>query len=86
MEMPCLVNKSGIHPLPAKPLPEECFQLIQKVKQYELLTVQAAVTGDHDLVRQALLAHPLGPSENNVDSVLADLLETNRPYLNQFFP
>ena len=86
MEMPCLVNRSGIHPLPAKPLPEECFQLIQKVKQYELLTVQAAVTGDHDLVRQALLTHPLGPSENNVDSVLADLLETNRPYLNQFFP
>ena len=86
MEMPCLVNRSGIHPLPAKPLPEECFQLIQKVKQYELLTVQAAVTGDRDMVRQALLAHPLGPSENNVDSVLADLLETNRPYLKQFFP
>ena len=86
MEMPCLVNKAGIQPLPAKSLPEECFQLIQKVKQYELLTVQAAVTGDHDLVRQALLGHPLGPSEKDVDSVLADLLETNRPYLKQFFP
>jgi len=85
MELPCLVNKAGIHPLPAKPLPEECFLLIQKVKQYELLTIQAAVTGDRDLVRQALLAHPLGPQEKDVEMVLEDLLEVNKPFLPHFF-
>lgn len=85
LEIPCLVNKKGIHPLTAKPLPEECLQLIQKVKQYELLTVQAAVTGDRALVRQALLAHPLGPDETCVDLVLDDLLQTNHAYLPQFF-
>jgi 6-phospho-beta-glucosidase len=84
MELPSLVNKAGIRPLSAKPLPDECFQLIQKVKHYELLTVQAAVTGDRAFVRQALLVHPLGPDQTCVDVVMDDLLQTNLDYLPQF--
>jgi 6-phospho-beta-glucosidase len=85
MELPCLVNKEGIQPLPAKPLPDECFQLIQKVKQYELLTVESAVSGNREIARQALLAHPLGPDETCADVVLDDLLQTNESHLPQFF-
>jgi alpha-galactosidase/6-phospho-beta-glucosidase family protein len=32
-----------------------------------------------------LLAHPLGPSAQDVQSVLDDMLETNRIYLPQFW-
>jgi 6-phospho-beta-glucosidase len=85
MELPCLVNKEGIQPLPAKSLPDECFQLIQKVKQYELLTVESAVSGNREIARQALLAHPLGPDETCADVVLDDLLQTNESHLPQFF-
>jgi 6-phospho-beta-glucosidase len=56
------------------------------VKAYELLTVEAAVHGDRDAAYQALLAHPLGPSGDRVQAVLDDMLETNRPYLSQFWP
>jgi 6-phospho-beta-glucosidase len=84
LEMPCRVDASGIHPLPAPPLPPACFGLIAQIKSYELLTVQAAVYGDRNAAYQALLAHPLGPSADKVQAVLEDLLHTNKAYLPQF--
>ena len=51
---------------------------------YELLTVEAAVTGDKSALYQALLAHPLGPSADRAQAVMEDLLETNRQWLPQF--
>ena len=85
LEMPCRVDRAGIHPLPAEPLPPVCFGLLAHVKAYELLTVEAAVHGDRDAAYQALLAHPLGPSADRVQAVLDDMLETNRSYLPQFW-
>ena len=60
LEMPVKVNRSGITPLPAEPLPLACFGLIAQIKSYELLTVEAAVHGDRNAAYEALLAHPLG--------------------------
>jgi len=85
LEMPCRVDRSGLHPLPAEPLPLVCFGLLSQVKAYELLTVEAAVHGDRNAAYQALLAHPLGPSADKVQAVLDDLLETHRAYLPQFW-
>ena len=84
LEMPARVDRQGIHPLPAKPLPTACFGLLAHVKAYELLTVEAAVHGDREAAYQALLAHPLGPKADQVQAVLNDLLETNKEYLPQF--
>jgi 6-phospho-beta-glucosidase len=85
LEMPSQVKKSGITPLPADPLPASCFGLISAVKQYELLTVEAAVHGDRDAAYQALLVHPIGPKADKVQAVLDDMLETHREHLPQFF-
>ncbi|MCC7117977.1 MAG: 6-phospho-beta-glucosidase [Anaerolineales bacterium] len=85
LEIPSTVNKSGIKPLPAEPLPAACFGLISAVKAYELLTVEAAVHGDRNAAYQALLVHPIGPKASQVQAVLDDLLETHREYLPQFF-
>ncbi len=85
LEMPCRVDKAGIHPLPADPLPLACFGLVAQVKAYELLTVEAAVHGDREEAYQALLTHPLGPPADQVQTVLDDLLETHKAYLPQFF-
>jgi 6-phospho-beta-glucosidase len=85
VEMPCRVDRSGIHPLPAEPLPMVCYGLLAQVKSYELLTVEAAVHGDRKAAFQALLAHPLGPKADRVQAVLDDMLETNRAYLPQFW-
>jgi 6-phospho-beta-glucosidase len=84
LEMPAIVDRKGLHPIPAEPLPPACFGLIAQVKSYELLTVEAAVHGDHGSAYQALLAHPLGPSAEHISAVLNDMLETHRAYLPQF--
>jgi 6-phospho-beta-glucosidase len=85
LELPALVDADGIHPLPADPLPATCFGLISQVKMYELLTVEAAVHGDRNSMYQALLTHPLGPNANKVETVMEDILETNKQWLPQFF-
>jgi 6-phospho-beta-glucosidase len=84
LEMGCRVDAQGVHPLPAQPLPPVCFGLLAHVKAYEILTVEAAVHGDRKAAYQALLTHPLGPPADRVQTVLDDLLETNRKYLPQF--
>jgi 6-phospho-beta-glucosidase len=86
LEMPCRVDREGIHPLPARPLPPVCFGLLAQVKAYELLTVEAAVHGDRQAAYQALLAHPLGPAADRVGPVLDDLLAANQAYLPRFWP
>jgi 6-phospho-beta-glucosidase len=85
LELPARVDRRGIHPLPAAPLPPVCFGLIAQVKMYELLAVEAAVKGDRNALYQALLAHPLGPAADRVQAVMDDLLNTNRQWLPQFF-
>ena len=85
LEMGCRVDGTGIHPLPAEPLPPVCFGLLAHVKMYEILTVEAAVHGDRDAAYQALFVHPLGPSADRVQAVLDDMLEIQRTYLPQFW-
>ena len=85
LEMPARVDASGVHPLPAAPLPPAQAGLVAAVKSYELLTVEAAVHGDRRSAYLALLAHPLGPQSENINAVLDDMLETNQTYLPQFF-
>ncbi|MBC7815093.1 MAG: 6-phospho-beta-glucosidase [Burkholderiales bacterium] len=85
LEMPCRIGAQGVHPLPAEPLPPVTFGLLAQVKAFELLTVEAAVHGDRKAAYQAMLANPLGPSADKVQTVLDDLLEINRKHLPQFF-
>jgi 6-phospho-beta-glucosidase len=85
LEMPCTIDRKGIHPIPAAPLPPSCFGLIAHVKAYELLTVEAAVHGDRNAAYQALLANPIGPEADKVQEVLGDMLETHKKYLPQFW-
>lgn len=85
LELPCRVDRAGMHPLPTEPLPPACFGLLSAVKAYELLTVEAAVHGDRNAAYQALLVHPLGPSADKVQTVLDDMLETHKEHLPQFW-
>lgn len=85
LELPALVSRTGIQPLPALPLPPAVLGLMQQVKLYELLTVEAAVHGDRNAAYQALLTHPLGPPVDQVEAVLDDMLTTHQAYLPQFF-
>jgi 6-phospho-beta-glucosidase len=85
LEMPCRIDRQGVHPLPAEPLPDVCFGLLAQVKSYEILTARAAVSGDRQLLYQALLAHPLKPEADQIEPVIEDMLSTHKQYLPQFW-
>ncbi|HOF89340.1 MAG TPA: 6-phospho-beta-glucosidase, partial [Armatimonadota bacterium] len=67
-------------------VPSDVIALIRAVKEYELLTVEAALTGDRRVALEALRAHPLlaGCGER-IPALLAALLEAHRAYLPRFY-
>lgn len=79
------ITRSGPEPIPTAPMAPAMWGLTSVVKAYELLTVEAAVHGDRDAARLALLTHPLGPDADRVETVLEDMLRTNRRWPPQFF-
>ena len=58
--------------------------LIQVVKAYEQLTVEAAVHGSRENALLALVNHPLVPNVDIAEKLLDRLIEANREYLPQF--
>jgi len=85
LELPCRVDRLGFRTLRAEPLPPAQFGLLAHVKAYELLTVEAAVRGDRGVAFQAMLANPIGPALENVQTVLDDLLLTHKAHLPLFW-
>ena len=59
VEVPCLIDRHGPQPLAVGTLPASVSGLVQAVKEYERLTIRAAVEGSKELARLALLAYPL---------------------------
>ena len=84
IEVPCLVNASGIFALRQPDIPKTVWGLIAAVKNYEQLVVEAAITGAQDTALLALLAHPLVGDYEKAKALLADMLEVNREFLPQF--
>jgi 6-phospho-beta-glucosidase len=73
VEVPARVSPNLIDPLPQKPLAPELLGLVQHVAAYERLAVRAALSGEAEDTRKALLAHPL-VGQWDVASELTELL------------
>jgi 6-phospho-beta-glucosidase len=85
VEVPATVDRAGAHPDLIAPLAPELLGLVQAVTAYEVLTIQAARTGDRRVAVRALLANPLVRQWDRAVPLLNALLEANRPHLPQFF-
>ena len=85
VEVPARVGASGAHPVPQRPLPPELLGLVQQVKAYEHLAVEAARTGDRRAARLALLVNPLVADQSAATAILADTLAAHRDQLPAFF-
>jgi 6-phospho-beta-glucosidase len=81
MELSCLVDATGPHPVRMGEIPLGVRGLIQSVKAYESLTVEAAVRGSRKLAMQALMSHPLVPAWDVAKPLLEQLLKANRSWL-----
>jgi 6-phospho-beta-glucosidase len=81
VEISCVVDQAGAHPIRYGELPLSVRGLVQAVKAYESLTIEAAVEGSRAKAAQALMAHPLVPSWEVAKPLLDELLAANRPWL-----
>jgi 6-phospho-beta-glucosidase len=84
VEIPARIDATGATPLPLAPLAPELRGLVQAVKAYEELAVEAAITGDRTVAVKALLAHPLVGRYELARDLVAALIEVNRPFLPRF--
>ncbi|HEY3832375.1 MAG TPA: 6-phospho-beta-glucosidase [Acidimicrobiia bacterium] len=81
VEVPARVTRAGAHAIPTAPLRADVDALVRTVKDFELLTVRAAVDGDTDAARLALLTNPLGPGASAVSAVWQRLQDVHAGYL-----
>ena len=84
LETNAVIDKHGAHPVAYGRLPVKIRGLIQSVKAYEELTVEAAVTGDYNTALLALSINPLVPSTTIAEQILDEYLDVNQRYLPQY--
>jgi 6-phospho-beta-glucosidase len=86
VEILARIDREGAHPIPLAPLAPEMLGLVEHVKAYERLAVQAAMTGDRTIALKALMTNPLVRDYRTAAPLLDALLKANRRHLPRFFP
>lgn len=81
VEVNALINRNGVQPLVTGSLPAAVRGLVQSVKAYEQLTVEASVQHSRSLAIQALLNHPLIHGYQNAVRIVDDLVKTFPQYV-----
>jgi 6-phospho-beta-glucosidase len=73
VEVPCVVDARGPHPLPAGALPPQVRDLVVAVKAYERKTIDASQTMSLDELVDALASNPLVPSRDLAARLVGEL-------------
>jgi alpha-galactosidase len=87
VEVPCLVDGSGITPCHVGELPEHLAALNRTNINPQILTMEAALSGDRETFYYAAMLDPLTAAELSFDDIRSmcdELLVANRDYLPQF--
>lgn len=84
VEVSCVITKDGPKPLNIGKLPTAVNGLVQEIKTFEKLVIEAAVEGNYGKALLALTVNPLTPSDRMAKIILDELLEAHKEYLPQF--
>jgi len=77
VEVPCLVDASGVQPVVPPPLPPQLVALMRPALSVQELTVEAVLTGRRDHVVQAAMVDPHTGSQldlDQIDELMTELL------------
>jgi len=85
VEVTAVIGREGASAIPQRAPEPSIRGLMQCIKAYESLTVQAAVEGDREAAFQAMLLHPLMPGASGSRKLLDELLHINRQHLQGTF-
>jgi alpha-galactosidase len=87
VELPCIVDSNGIHPTFIGDLPPQCAATCSMSVNVQRMAVEAALTGDRNLVKLAVLHDPLTAAVLTPDEVWAmcdEMFDALDPWLPQF--
>lgn len=84
VEISCVITKEGPKPIVIGELPIAVNGLVQQIKSFERMTIEAAITGDYNTALVAMTINPLVPSDKMAKILLDELLEAHKHYLPQF--
>jgi len=87
VEVPCLVDASGVTPTHVGDLPEQLAALDRTNINTQLLTIKAAMTGKKEHIYQAAMLDPHTAAELSIDDIIAmcdDLIEAHGDWLPEF--
>ena len=84
VEVPCIIDKNGIHPEKVEPLPLHLVSLIQTNINVQLLTVDAVLNKKRESVYHAAMLDPLTSSQLSIDEIwqlVNEMLEAHGSYI-----
>lgn len=87
VEVPCLVDSSGVNPTYVGDLPPQCAALNRTNINTQLLTIEAAMTGKKEHIYHAALLDPHTAAELSIDDTVAlcdELIEAHGSWLPSF--
>ncbi|MCF1742819.1 family 4 glycosyl hydrolase [Paradevosia shaoguanensis] len=84
VEVSCVVDANGVTPLPIGAMPEAQAYLVNSVKHYERLTVQAIAERRRDIAVEALVAHPLVLSYSRAEPLVDKFLAVHADYVGEW--
>ncbi|MBN1466421.1 6-phospho-beta-glucosidase, partial [candidate division KSB1 bacterium] len=84
LEIPTEIHAAGPTSCPLGAADKVTIGLIHTIKNFERLTIEGYLHRNENLIKQAMLIHPLGPTEDKLEPLWRRLKEENRDYFPQF--
>lgn len=87
VEVPCLVDNMGIHPVYVGKLPTQLAAMNMTNINVQLLTIEAAVTRDRNKIYQAAMFDPHTAAELSIDDIIKmcdEMIEAHGEYMKYY--
>ena len=84
MEIPAIITSKGAQSIKTTAMRGDIDALVRSVKNFEFLTIEAAIHGDEDSALRALIANPIGPDIAQARDLWADLCKENAGMIGLF--
>jgi 6-phospho-beta-glucosidase len=84
VEVSSVITKNGPKPITIGDLPIPVQGLVQQIKSFERMAIDAAITGDYHTALLAMTINPLVASDTIAKQILDEMLEAHKEFLTQF--
>ena len=87
VEVPCYIDKTGVHPVKVGKLPTQLAAMNMTNINPQLMTIEAAVTKDRKKIYQAAMLDPHTAAELNIKDIISmcdEMIEAHGDYMKDY--